>query len=556
MKTNLALSTPPQPVSVANMVVTAVATNGFFSQLDPAATTPTAFAGVNNSCIFTFVGNATKPAVGDLVRIDGNAQTFFDQVQISSATFAVTGAGVISPVVLADSAAITAALAGGARAPLEGCLVQVTNAIVENPTPAPGGGDVGTNEFAIEGGLRVDDGIFLMSPQPDSIGQIYNALRGVLSWRNSLMKLLPRDAADVVEGPVALAAVEGGFARVGTNSTGIGNTVRVRLNRAADADTVMNLTSLDTSIFTVPATVTVPTGAFAADVTVTALQAGQAALSATLGPDTETATVNIIADDAVATVVLATPNTVALRVGQTLSVTLTLDIPAPVAGATIAMTTTNGNVTVPATVSVAGDALSVEVTLTAAGVGESTVTATLGDAVDIDVVVQDVPAEVDVSGFQVVRVSNSATFTLPANTIVPVGGYVVIGRNATQAAFETFWGTTLAANVTYLNAADRLIVINATAGGYTLRRNAATVLDGPTVGITSPSSFQRLQPVAAADQTSSWSTVGADEATPGSGQEVGAPSASGCYISEISDAVGNGAFVNEFIEIHCDGALP
>jgi hypothetical protein len=254
--------------------------------------------------------------------------------------------------------------------------------------------------------------------------------------------------------------------------------------------------------------------------------------------------------------VLATPNTVALRVGQALTVVLTLDIPAPVAGASIAMTTTNGNVTVTTPVAVPGDALSVEVTLTAAAIGNTTVTATLGEAVDIDVVVQDVPAEVDISGFQVVRVSNGNTFTMPANTIVPVGGYVVIGRNVAKAGFETFWTVTLGANVTYLNAADSLLVINATAGGYTLRRNAQTVLDGPTIGVTAPSSFQRLQPVAAADQAGSWSTVGADEATPGSGQEVGAPAASGCYISEISDAVGNGAFINEFIEIHCDGALP
>jgi hypothetical protein len=156
----------------------------------------------------------------------------------------------------------------------------------------------------------------------------------------------------------------------------------------------------------------------------------------------------------------------------------------------------------------------------------------------------------------VVRASNNAAFTLPANTIVPIGGYVVVARNTTKAAFETFWGTTLGANVAFVNSAsDSIIVINATSGGYSLRRNANTVIDGPTIAATAPNSIQRNQPVGAADAAGSWTVVGADDATPGSGQAAGSPAASGCYISEISDAVGAGAFVNEFVEIHCNGAL-
>ena len=55
--------------------------------------------------------------------------------------------------------------------------------------------------------------------------------------------------------------------------------------------------------------------------------------------------------------------------------------------------------------------------------------------------------------------------------------------------------------------------------------------------------------------STSWTTVGADEANPGAGQPDSPAAATGCYVSEVADALGNGNFVNEFVEIHCSGPL-
>jgi hypothetical protein len=552
--------TSPVPVAVPNLVVTAVASNGFWSQVDP---TSAGFDGIDHACIFSFVGAGAKPAVGDQVNVtSANAQKFFDQVQLSGAVFTVVSSGVaVTPTVLDGNAAVTAAAAAGASAALEGCLVDVRNVVVTNASPEPGASDSSSplNEFEVASSVRIDDALFLISPQPQQ-DETMLGIKGVLSWRNSLLKLLPRSADDVVLGPVSLDSVEGNtFVRVGTtNGQGIPSPLLVRLSRAAEADTVVTLVSSNTSALTVPASVTVLAGQATAAVPLTGLVAGSANVSATFNGETRSGSVTVLAADAAANVVAAEPTSVTLLDGQSTTLDVILDLPAP-AGTSITLTTsTAGIVTIPASVSVTTDGVRATFTVAAANVGTTTITAQIGtgDEVDIDVVVQDAPSEVDLSGFQIVRASNGAAFTLPANTIVPINGYVVVARNSAKTAFETFWGTTLAANVKFVNtASDSVIVINATSGGYSLRRNANTVIDGPTIAATAPNSIQRNLPVGAADAAGSWTVVGADDATPGSGQAAGSPAASGCYISEISDAVGAGAFANEFVEIHCNGAL-
>ncbi|HEY1099781.1 MAG TPA: hypothetical protein VGF99_12680, partial [Myxococcota bacterium] len=527
----------PRAVTVSDLVVTAVAGNGFFAQLDPATA---GYAGPNNTCIFSFVGaTAAKPLVGDKVTIVGNVQTFFDQVQISSATFTKTGTGTVTPTIIDGTAAITAATSAGARAPLEGCLVDVRNLTVSDATPEPGQADSGNplNEFAVEGGLRVDDALFFIDPQPND-GEVLNGVKGVLSWRNSLLKLLPRNAADVALGPVVLAAIEPDtFVRVG-GTGGIPSPLLVRLSRAAEIDTVVTLSSSATQFATVPASVTVVAGEASAEVDVVGVAVGTSVISATSNGVTVTGDVTVLAADAAVQVAAAEPTSVALLVGQTLDVDLILDLPAP-AGTTITLTSTGGAATVPASVAVATDDVRATVTVTATAVGSSTITAKVGaagDVVEIDVVVADAPSEVDVSGLIVTRAgaTSNGTFTIPANTIIPIGGYLVISRESNKAAFEAAWGLTLAANVRFIGGSGTLIVVNERAGAYSLKRGTTTI-DGPSVASLTPSTIQRNVPVAAADQASSWTVLGRDEANPGSGQAEGV-AASGCYISEVADA--------------------
>jgi hypothetical protein len=155
----------------------------------------------------------------------------------------------------------------------------------------------------------------------------------------------------------------------------------------------------------------------------------------------------------------------------------------------------------------------------------------------------------DVSGWKLTQANSAGTYTLPAGTTIPADGYLVVGRSATRAAFETFWGRTLGANVVYLNSAGVMPVINGDET-VTVANAAGTTIDGPTIAMAAAGgqSLRRNDPCAAAGTASSW-TVGADtSATPGSG--AGAGCGKGVVVNELSDASGTNNFVYEFVELH------
>ena len=157
----------------------------------------------------------------------------------------------------------------------------------------------------------------------------------------------------------------------------------------------------------------------------------------------------------------------------------------------------------------------------------------------------------DISGWTITQANATVTYTVPAGTIVPANGYVVIGRQATKAAFQTFWGVTLAANVVYLDAAGAFPQINGSEN-YTLKNAAGTVIDGPTISMASGANqdLQRKDPCLAAGTASSWNVLATTSANPGSGAAAGC--AKGMVINEFSDAAGSGNFVYEFLELHND----
>ncbi|MSO60638.1 MAG: hypothetical protein EXQ50_00855 [Acidobacteria bacterium] len=135
--------------------------------------------------------------------------------------------------------------------------------------------------------------------------------------------------------------------------------------------------------------------------------------------------------------------------------------------------------------------------------------------------------------------------------IVQGNGYVVVGRNATKSAFETFWGVTLPANVVYINSADALPVINGSEN-YTLDNAAGTKIDGATISMSSSAgqSIQRKDPCLAANLSSSWNILASSAGTPGSGAAAGC--VKGMVIHEFSDALGTGHYGFEFVELHND----
>ena len=157
----------------------------------------------------------------------------------------------------------------------------------------------------------------------------------------------------------------------------------------------------------------------------------------------------------------------------------------------------------------------------------------------------------DVSGYRVVQANASLTYVIPANTIIPSRGYLIVGRNATKAQFETFWGVTLAANVVYINGADTMPQINGSET-YDLRNAANTRVDGLTVAMAAAGgeTLRRTNGCGNANKATSWTRAASSTANPGSGAP--APCNKGVFISEFSDALGTGNFIYEFVEIAND----
>ena len=175
---------------------------------------------------------------------------------------------------------------------------------------------------------------------------------------------------------------------------------------------------------------------------------------------------------------------------------------------------------------------------------------------DATVTTAAVATTLDIGGWQLVQANSAQTYTLPAGTTVPAGGYVVIGRNADKAAFETFWGVTLGPDVVYLNAQNTNGNIAPTINGsetYTLKNASGTVIDGPTIAMASGAgqSLRRNDPCLAAGTAASWTVGASATATPGAG--AGAGCGTGLVINEFSDASN---FIHEFVELHWDSAAP
>jgi subtilisin-like proprotein convertase family protein len=159
----------------------------------------------------------------------------------------------------------------------------------------------------------------------------------------------------------------------------------------------------------------------------------------------------------------------------------------------------------------------------------------------------------NIGGWTLVQSNSLLRFRFPTNTIVPPGGYVVLARSAGKSQFESFWGVTLGANVVFVTSTNQTPTIN---GGenYHLLNESGVLVDGPTPTSLDPvnNSIQRWSANSNATDAASWQVVGSASATPGSG--CSGDGTAGLVISEYSDAVGTGAFSNEFVELYYDAA--
>lgn len=161
----------------------------------------------------------------------------------------------------------------------------------------------------------------------------------------------------------------------------------------------------------------------------------------------------------------------------------------------------------------------------------------------------------DLSGFRLEQTGGPASLVFPAGTRVEPGGIVVVGRAASQADFETFWGD-LPAGVVYVNGASVVgdpgfPVIN---GGerYRLEDNGGDPVDPPTGQVPSTSVVRRHahERDATDGETFVEQTDPRLRATPGRYGGIAAGTGR-VVITEISDA---SEFQFEFVELLFDAS--
>lgn len=152
--------------------------------------------------------------------------------------------------------------------------------------------------------------------------------------------------------------------------------------------------------------------------------------------------------------------------------------------------------------------------------------------------------DLDISGWTLQQANSTQSYTFPAGTMVPAGGYVIIARDVDQAAFESYYGVSLGANAVFLRSSNSAPMINGDET-YTLLNSGGGVQDGPTDPVTTTRrSYHRADP-----ESQAFTTI--DEIpSPASGVEAPDGVLSGLVISEVTDPAD---YVYEFVELYYDG---
>ena len=462
--------TSPTLVSVADALVTAcLPGSGYFLQVheDEAG-----YAGPENSGLFTFDPNTdcgVTISAGDRINITPSARVgeFFGQTQLSFATFAiVTNANPLpAPTVL------TPAQAGGdVPNEYEGILATIEDVSVIDDAPPPTGGESQPiNEFEVTGPIRVDDLFFLTANFPAN-GAIYDSITGILAYRRSQQKIHPRMEEDLVAGPPTLIGFVPALSYIRENDMDMPTfptPLTITLTSPPVADTVItvvsgtpgSLTVNNVSVLAGETTAVVPVTGVAQDAAVT--------ITATFDGVSMMADVRVIGAAENPAVVSLEPDGGSVGVGGMLTMTVNLDIPAPVGGTVVNLATAPGTSgTVPASVTVAEDALSGDFTFTAlAAAGVETVTATEpltvsmatatvnvvagaglvinevdydqvgGDALEFVELHNTTGAAITLDGLSLVLVNGSAAqltqyLRVDLAGSLPAGGYAVVGSQA------------------------------------------------------------------------------------------------------------------------------
>ena len=264
-------------VQISELVVTGVAGNGFYAQLDVDSDD---FVAIDFSGIFVFTGGAPAVALGDTVTVDGAVSDFFGQDQIASTGVTVTSSGTIVEPLLVTVAEIETM---GARAEaLEGALVRVEAVSVID------GELTRADSFIVTGGLRVGAQLFDLSPAPGT-GDELVYIQGPLNFSFEHTRIVPRGAGDLV-----YAAL-----RIGPNNVRAVQDSTFELTvsiptAAPGSGTMIPIAIAPATLATGPAAIMIAPGEFVGTATFTAGSIVQdGTMTASFGGDTAVAMVSV-----------------------------------------------------------------------------------------------------------------------------------------------------------------------------------------------------------------------------------------------------------------------
>src|SRR5262249_9160246 len=156
---------------------------GFFLQVKE---TDANYTGAANSGIFVFQ-NGNTVATGNRVTLtSATVSNFFGRIELVSPVVMVMSATAEAPpapvVEKAPGVLLTAAdlgMGGSQSQTLQDVIVGLSNVMVTDANPPAGTGDTPPiNEFVIDGAVRVNDLLYLVTPSP-VLGEQFITLRGI-----------------------------------------------------------------------------------------------------------------------------------------------------------------------------------------------------------------------------------------------------------------------------------------------------------------------------------------------------------------------------------------
>jgi len=377
-----------QSISLGNVLVTAVHSSGFFLQVHEGET---GYTSRTNSGIFAYKPGSGVTA-GDRIDITSAVPTdYFGQLELAQVVLPVgadggtailtSGNPLPAPTVVANPADI--ATDGGMAQGLEAVLVSMSNLTVTDANPPAGQADpLPTNEFAVNGGLRIDDLLYKIPVAP-VVGQQFSALTGILNFRNGNMKVEPRSAADVIAGAPLLAAIEPAqtFIREGASST-LPAPLTVRLTNVWTSDVAVDVQSTSAANLLVGdgGLIIVPMGSLTASIPLTGVLQGDAGVIATLATSTRSGAVRVLGLTELSTLTTLSPVAANVSPGGKVTLTARLDIPSATPTVVSIAVAPSAFGTAPATVTIPADQVeaSFDFTADAQAMGNGTVTATVG----------------------------------------------------------------------------------------------------------------------------------------------------------------------------------